>query len=97
MTASTKKSSPQYPAEGSAKISGDLATGVAAQGAGGGLATCDPTQTACTEGSLSRSATRVSSGGTAGPSSLASPLHGVILQLASNAEFIKLPHVISRN
>lgn len=94
--------------DGKHKISRDLATGVAAQGAGGGLATCDYTQSVCTEGTLSRSATRFSSGGTEGPSSLASPYRGVILQPAShnwrrrknvgvsNAELIKLPHMMQQ-
>jgi len=67
-----------------------------------------PTQSVCTEGTLSQSANRVSSGRTEGPSSLVYPIQGSDTsagqsQLAakknigvSNAELIQLPHVMQQ-
>jgi len=72
--ASTQNQGPQYPAEGGAKISEDPATSVAAQGAGGGLATCD--QSVPTQGTLGRLATCDLSGGAGRSSSTTSPARG---------------------
>jgi len=52
-----KNQGPQYPADGGAKISGDPACSVAAQGTAGGLATCAPSQGIAAQGVLGRMAT----------------------------------------
>ena len=54
---SSSKHGPQYPAQGGAKISGDPAHSVAAQGAVGGLATGDPDQDVAARGILVSMAT----------------------------------------
>jgi len=81
--ASTQNQGPQYLAEGGAKISGDPVTSVAAQGAGGGLATCYLTQSVPTQGTPGRLAACDMSGGTGRSSSTTSPQGGMTSQLTS--------------
>jgi len=101
-----KKSRPQYPAEGGAKSPGTYPLALRHKALVVVWLLATLLKSVCTEGTLSQSATRVSSGGPKDPQVLFPPYKGAILQLAShncrrrknvgvsNAELIKLPHVM---
>ena len=80
--ASTQNQGPQYPAKGGARISGDPTASATAQGAD--LATCDPTQSVSTQGTLGRLATCDLSGRAGRSSSTTSPARGTTSQLTSS-------------